>query len=137
MATFAGPSQWNKTTKEADERARDLRSYVGRNSSESAKTLRTLNNLAGKKAAQDQEAATQHILNMKESMAEDEEQNVVDQYPKGTTYAGRKSRNKAGYGKPVDLPVEGKAKGGKVKKYAKGGSIDGIAQRGKTKGKVC
>ena len=24
-----------------------------------------------------------------------------------------------------------------VKKYAKGGSIDGIAQRGKTRGKVC
>lgn len=28
------------------------------------------------------------------------------------------------------------AKGGKVKSYAKGGSIDGCAQRGKTKGKV-
>lgn len=27
--------------------------------------------------------------------------------------------------------------GGKVAKYAKGGSIDGIAQRGKTKGRVC
>jgi hypothetical protein len=28
-------------------------------------------------------------------------------------------------------------KGGKVAKYAKGGSIDGIAQRGKTRGKIC
>ena len=27
--------------------------------------------------------------------------------------------------------------GGKVKKMAKGGSVDGIAQRGKTRGKVC
>ena len=34
----------------------------------------------------------------------------------------------------------GEAKGGKMKKYAKGGSVssraDGIAQRGKTRGKV-
>ena len=28
-------------------------------------------------------------------------------------------------------------KGGKVQKYAKGGSIDGIAQRGKTRGRMC
>ncbi len=28
-------------------------------------------------------------------------------------------------------------KGGKVAKYAKGGAIDGIAQRGKTRGKIC
>lgn len=28
-------------------------------------------------------------------------------------------------------------KGGAVKKYAKGGAIDGIAQRGKTRGKIC
>lgn len=28
-------------------------------------------------------------------------------------------------------------RGGKVQKYAKGGSIDGIAQRGKTRGKMC
>jgi hypothetical protein len=31
----------------------------------------------------------------------------------------------------------GMAKGGKIKKFAKGGSIDGIAQRGKTKGRIC
>ena len=31
-------------------------------------------------------------------------------------------------------PDEGMKKGGKVKKYAKGGSIDGCAQRGKTRG---
>jgi hypothetical protein len=31
----------------------------------------------------------------------------------------------------------GLACGGTVKKYAKGGSVDGIASRGKTRGKVC
>ena len=31
----------------------------------------------------------------------------------------------------------GMKKGGQVKKYAKGGSIDGMAQRGKTRGKIC
>jgi hypothetical protein len=31
----------------------------------------------------------------------------------------------------------GMEKGGEVKKYAKGGSIDGVAQRGKTRGKMC
>ena len=30
----------------------------------------------------------------------------------------------------------GYKKGGKIKKYAKGGSIDGCAQRGKTKGRI-
>jgi hypothetical protein len=31
----------------------------------------------------------------------------------------------------------GMKKGGKVKKYAKGGSIDGCAIKGKTKGRLC
>jgi hypothetical protein len=35
-------------------------------------------------------------------------------------------------GAKAEMPME---KGGDAKKYAKGGSIDGIAQRGKTKGK--
>jgi len=35
------------------------------------------------------------------------------------------------------LPDSNYSKGGGVKKYAKGGSIDGIAQRGKTRGKYC
>jgi len=41
----------------------------------------------------------------------------------------------------VDAEKEGMKKGGKVKKYASGGSVssrgDGIAQRGKTKGRMC
>ena len=34
-------------------------------------------------------------------------------------------------GAKAEMPME---KGGDVKKYAKGGSVDGVAQRGKTKG---
>ena len=34
-----------------------------------------------------------------------------------------------------DTPENGMKCGGKVKKYAKGGSVDGVAQRGKTRGK--
>jgi hypothetical protein len=41
----------------------------------------------------------------------------------------------------VDAEREGMKKGGKVKKMASGGSVssraDGIAQRGKTKGRMC
>lgn len=140
MGTYDAPWGWNKTAREASERAEKLRKDVEENSSGSARILRSFNALAGKKAAKAEEDALQHRLNIKESMAEDEDQNVVDQYPKGTTYDGRKSRNKAGYGKKVDLPVDGKAKGGSVKKYASGGSVstraDGCAQRGKTRGKM-
>lgn len=35
------------------------------------------------------------------------------------------------------VPDTGMKRGGKVQKYAKGGSIDGIAQRGKTRGRMC
>lgn len=140
MATYAEPARWNKTAAEASERAEKLRKDVEDSSSGSAKIFRSLNALAGKKAAKAEEEALQHRLNIKESMAEDEEQNVADQYPKGTTYEGRKSRNKAGYGKKVDLPVDGKSKGGSIKKYTSGGSVstraDGCAQRGKTRGKM-
>ena len=136
MATYAEPARWNKTAAGASERAEKLRKDVEENSSGSSKILRSLNALAGKKAAKAEEDALQHRLNIKESMAEDEEQNVADQYPKGTSYAGRKSRNKAEYGKPKDLPMDGMKKGGSVAKYAKGGSIDGIAQRGKTNCKM-
>jgi hypothetical protein len=34
-------------------------------------------------------------------------------------------------------PMPGMKAGGACKGYAKGGSIDGIAQKGKTRGKVC
>lgn len=47
---------------------------------------------------------------------------------------GAKGTGVGGNLKPKDEPIE-KACGGSVKKYAKGGSVDGIAQRGKTRGK--
>jgi hypothetical protein len=40
-------------------------------------------------------------------------------------------------GEVMDILNRPMKKGGSVAKYAKGGSIDGIAQRGKTRGKMC
>ena len=99
--------------------------------------LQSLGHLGGKKAGEASDAAIRHVENIKESIAEDAEQQVADQYPKGTKIYGRTSRNRAGYGKPIDLPPEGKAKGGKVKAYAKGGKVrgGGIESKGKTRGK--
>lgn len=138
MATYAGPGEWNETSKTQSERARKLRNKVEESSSPSSRIWQTTAYLAGKKQGQAADAARRHIENMDESMAEDAEQQVADQYPKGTKYAGRTSRNRAGYGKPVDLPADGKAKGGSIKGYAKGGSVrgSGCEQRGLRKCKV-
>ena len=138
MPTYADPSRWNETAKTQAERARKLRREVEESSSPSSRIWQTTAHLAGKKKGEAAEAAIRHIENMKESMAEDAEQQVADQYPKGARYADRVSRNRAGYGKPVDLPPEGKASGGGVKGYAKGGvtRADGCARKGHTKGKM-
>jgi hypothetical protein len=55
-----------------------------------------------------------------------------------------KGFNKPLFGGKEGLPIPGMKKGGKVKKYASGGSVssaskraDGIAQRGKTRGRMC
>jgi hypothetical protein len=137
MPTYVEPSRWNETAKTQSERARKLRNKVEESSSPSSRIWQTTAYLAGKKQGQAADAARRHIENMDESMAEDSEQQVADQYPKGTKYAGRTSRNRAGYGKPVDLPAEGKAKGGKVKGYASGGKVrgGGCERQGKTKGR--
>ena len=137
MPTYVEPSRWNKTARTQSELAKKLRNEVEESSSPSSRIWQTTAYLAGKKQGEAADAARRHIENMKESMAEDAEQQVADQYPKGTKYEGRTSRNRAGYGKPVDLPAEGKAKGGKVKGYAKGGSVrgGGCESRGKTKGR--
>lgn len=37
----------------------------------------------------------------------------------------------------TEIPAPPKAPASAPKKYAKGGSIDGIAQRGKTRGRMC
>ena len=138
MATYVEPFRWNETARTQAQRAEKLRKDVEESSSPSSRIWQTTAHLAGKKKGEAAQAAIRHIENMKESMAEDAEQQVADQYPKGTKYEGRMSRNRAGYGKPVDLPAEGKAKGGKIKAYAKGGvtRADGCAKRGHTKGKM-
>lgn len=48
----------------------------------------------------------------------------------------RRAKERQGMGRAYDraMPNPEYKKGGCVKKYAKGGSIDGCAQRGKTKG---
>ena len=54
------------------------------------------------------------------------------------TKFGQSAVQKRGLTKGKNLGDSGKSIGiesGKAKKYAKGGAIDGIAQRGKTKGK--
>jgi hypothetical protein len=115
--TYVEPERWNKTAASASTRAKELRSQI-------EKTPRPTMESSVDAAARNSR------LNNKESEAEDAEQQALDQYPAGTTSGGRKSRNTAGYDKPVKLPMK---KGG-VAKYAKGGSIDGCAQRGKTRG---
>jgi hypothetical protein len=137
MARYVEPSRWNETARTQAERAEKLRNDVESTSSPSARIWQTMNYLGGKKKGKASDEAIRHIENMKESMAEDAEQQVADQYPKGTRYAGRLSRNRAGYGKPVDLPAEGKAQGGKVKGYASGGKVrgGGCERQGKTRGK--
>ena len=54
------------------------------------------------------------------------------------TKFGESAVQKRGHTKGKNLGDSGKTvgiQGGKAKKYAKGGAIDGCAQRGKTKGK--
>ena len=57
--------------------------------------------------------------------------------PKALMQAGLDAQSEAGNKKPVKVIK----KGGKVKKYSKGGTAssraDGIATKGKTKGKIC
>jgi hypothetical protein len=47
-----------------------------------------------------------------------------------------KAYNAASSVKPNPKPAVKKAKGGMMKAYAKGGSVDGCAMRGKTKGRM-
>ena len=58
--------------------------------------------------------------------------------PQGDKKFGQHAIQKKGLTKGKNLGDSGKIEGiegGKPKKYAKGGAIDGCAQRGKTKGK--
>lgn len=57
-------------------RAKALRKDVARTSSESARIAQTLNHLAGRTAGDAADASIRHRENMKESMAEDLEEDV-------------------------------------------------------------
>ena len=129
MATYAGPSQWNTYTREADSRRNKLREDVNKG----AVSQRLKKMLGDDKYKKDEYDAANKVLNLKEEEIEALGQRIVDQYPKGTTSGtGQTSRNKAEHGKPVDLPEF--KKGGKVSGASK--RADGIAQRGKTKGRM-
>jgi hypothetical protein len=84
------------------------------------------------KARKDDYDASNKLLNLKEEEKEALGQRIVDQYPKGTqSGTGQISRNRAEYGKPVDL-TESKKRGGMTASKR----ADGIAQRGKTRGRM-
>jgi hypothetical protein len=119
--TYADPERYSETSASESAKAKALRRKI-------EDTPRPTMESSVDKAARDSR------LNRLESEEEDTEQRVTDQYPSGTKRGSQTSRNTAKYGKPVKLPSE--KKDGEVKKYAKGGSIDGCAQRGKTRGKM-
>ena len=134
MATYVEPSRWNENAKESNARSSKLKAEVaeGKNAQHFNKVFGTHS-----KSGRDNYDAINKVLNLKEEESEALDQRALDQYPKGTTAGGRTSRNRADYGKPVDLPdadVEKKAKGGVISASRR---ADGIAQRGKTKGRMC
>ena len=101
----------------ADNRAKRLRNDVADTSSESSRILQTLAHLGGKYRGDIADNSIRKIENIKESMAEDAEE--------GSRRLRSRNQMKSG---------------GKVKKFASGGSVsasnraDGCAQRGKTRG---
>ena len=134
MSDYVGPNRWNAKTEEANAQARKLRNDV-----EKGADAQRYNYVFGThtKKGRDEYDAINHQLNMKEAEAEDLDQRMLDQYPKGTTSGGRTSRNRADYGKPVDIPsaendTKGKKKGGRVSASKR---ADGIATKGFTKGR--
>jgi predicted transcriptional regulator len=134
MATYVDASRWNESTKESGVRRDKLHEEIAKGTA----SQRLKKMIGENKNNKDEYDATNKILNMKEEEKEALGQRISDQYPKGTTNGlGQTSRNRAEYGKPVDLPdadVEKKAKGGTVSASRR---ADGIAQRGKTKGRMC
>ena len=132
MGAYVEPERWNEKSKESAERANKLRDDV-----EEGRKAQRYNYVFGthSKKGRAEYDALNHQLNMKESEKEDLEQRALDQYPKGTTMGSRTSRNRADYGKPVDLPDAdtGKKKGGVISSASR--RADGCATKGKTRGK--
>jgi hypothetical protein len=136
MPAYVPPSGWNAKAQESDARSTKLRKQV-----EEGRQAQRYNSVFGThtQSGRDNYDAVNKLLNLKEEEAEALDQRALDQYPKDTKMDGRTSRNRAKYGKPVDLPdadadkeVSKKA-GGKISASSR---ADGIAQRGKTRGKM-
>jgi|DEB19_MinimDraft_3_1074340.scaffolds.fasta_scaffold125654_1 hypothetical protein len=137
MPAYVPPSGWNAKAQESDARSTKLRKQV-----EEGRQAQRYNSVFGThtQSGRDNYDALNKLLNLKEEEAEALDQRALDQYPKGTKMDGRTSRNRAGYGKPVDLPdgeddkkPTAKKAGGKISASSR---ADGIAQRGKTRGKM-
>jgi hypothetical protein len=133
MSAYVEPERWNEKSKESAERANKLRDEIKQGTD--AQRYNYVFGTHSKKGRAEYDAIN-HQLNMKEAEKEDLEQRALDQYPKGTTMGSRKSRNRAEYGKPVDLPdaQTGKKKGGMIHSSASR-RADGMASKGKTRGK--
>ena len=131
MATYVGPEQWNDNARESAARSRKLKDEV-----KDGANAQHYNYVFGthSKSGRDNYDAINKELNLKEEESEALDQRALDQYPKGTTSGSRTSRNRAGYGKPVDLPNAdtGKKAGGKISASAR---ADGCCSKGKTKGR--
>lgn len=105
MGTYADPRRWSDKTRRLDDKRLDLRKKVD-DAADAQKINRVFSLTEKQKAEVD---AIDHVANVRESEAEDIEQRIADEYPSGTKVFDRKSRNKAGYGKP--------------KKFASGGMV--------------
>jgi len=112
MATFASPDKWTDFAKESNARSIQLKKEVeeGRQAQRYNKVFGTF---SGK--GKSDYAAVNSLLNMKEAEAEDLDQRTLDQYPKGAKRGSSTSRNRAEYGKPVDLPDSDEKKKSNVK----------------------
>ena len=103
MPSYAEPDRWNKETVDATSRRREIEKAIA-----STELLRDSKRtpLASDKQHAAEDAGTEHVLNTMEADTEDMDQRIADQYPAGTQHNGKTSRNRAGYGKKVDLPKE-------------------------------
>lgn len=103
MGSYVEPERWNEKSARADGEAKALRKKMAERESKAfvGKSAAMGDNpfFSSRSDAKAGGAAYDAVQNIDESMAEDAEQRTVDQYPKGTKYDGKTSRNKSGYGK--------------------------------------
>ena len=112
MATYVSPDRWTENAKESNARSVKLKKEV-----EEGRVAQHYNKVFGTHSTKGKAeyAAVNSLLNMKESEAEDLDQRALDQYPKGAKSGSLTSRNRAEYGKPVDLPDADEKKKSNIK----------------------